>query len=411
MFTNRIGDHHAWDSLYEDSGTCHGIGTTHLEHHHQALKVWLCNSTTSRHCVFFIQFHLRCDTAWHITQPACQWEKMTAPKQLPSLRTTRNVTTWLMLFLLCGNIHLNPGPPMYHLINPCGFCDLQVSWSNRAVCCDKCDIWYHKSCVSMLSRKYEEIEDVSWNCIKCKSQNVASFTYHSYDVTTHNIFEPLSSIPGDDSVFDSSALFHSRGHSSPVNTRQQPVMRSIASSRATTASTYSDRPLPLQKTNLCVAVVNCQGVHGKKADLENMWEYMDPNVLILTETELDPSISPAEFLPAHYKGDVHKDVKSGTGGVMLAYNLITVEVPYTDAQSGENSSYREASRLSFSLVHTTAHPVIVCQTLSTNLGSNWKAWTPTFQSFLEEISTWETLTGRTTQLHQEVTGRPSTKHW
>ena len=71
MFTNRIGDHHAWDSLYEDSATCHGISTTHLEHHHQTLKVGLCNST-SRYCASFIQFHLTCDTAWHITQPVCQ---------------------------------------------------------------------------------------------------------------------------------------------------------------------------------------------------------------------------------------------------------------------------------------------------------------------------------------------------
>ena len=234
---------------------------------------------------------------------------MTAPKWLPSLRTTRSVTTWLMLLLLCGDIHPNPGPPMNQSIYPCGFCDLQVSCSHRAVCCDKCDIWYHKSCVSILSREYEEIEDVLWNCIKCKLQNVASFTYHSYDVTMHNIFEPLASIPDDDSVFDSPASFHPRGHSSPVNTRQQPVMSSIASSRVTAASTYSDRPLPLEKTNLRVAVVNCQGVCRKKADLENMCEYMDPDVLILTKTKLDPSISPAEFLPAHYKGDIRKDMQ------------------------------------------------------------------------------------------------------
>ena len=79
----------------------------------------------------------------------------------------------------------------------------------------------------------------------------------------HNIFEPLATIPGDDSVFDSPVSFHPRGHSSPVNTRQQPVMSSIASSRATAASTYSDRP-PLKKTNLRVAVVNCQGVPERK---------------------------------------------------------------------------------------------------------------------------------------------------
>ena len=81
-------------------------------------------------------------------------------------------------------------------------------------------------------------------------------------------------------------------------------------------------------TNVRVAVVNCQGVCGKKADLKNMCEYMDPDVLILTETKLDT---------AHYKGDIRKDVKSATGGVMLAYrnNMITVaaEVLNTDAQT------------------------------------------------------------------------------
>ena len=262
---------------------------------------------------------------------------MTAPKRLPSLRTTRSVTTWLMLLLLCCDIHPNPGPPMNRSIYPCGFCDLQVIWSHRAVCCDERDIRYHKSCVSMLAREHEELENVSWNCIKCKSQNVASFTYHSYDVTAHNIFEPLASIPGDHSVFDSPASFRPRGHSSPVNTRQQPVVSSIAFARATAASTYNNRPLPLKKTNLRVAVINCQGVRGKKAYLENICEYMDPDVLILTETKLDPSIIPAIFLSAHYKGDIRKDVKSGTGGVMLAYrdNMIAVEadVPNTDAQT------------------------------------------------------------------------------
>ena len=43
---------------------------------------------------------------------------MTAPKRLSSLRTTRSVTTWLMLLLLFGDIHLNPGPPMNQSIYP-----------------------------------------------------------------------------------------------------------------------------------------------------------------------------------------------------------------------------------------------------------------------------------------------------
>ena len=333
---------------------------------------------------------------------------MAAPKRLPLLRTTQNVTIWLMLLLLCSDIHPNQGPPMNQLIYPCGFCDLQVPLSSmlRWVC----------HLVSQVLRKHavKRVQENRRCVVELHQVQVASFTYHSYDVTMHNIFEPLASIPGDDSVFDSPASFHPRGHSSPNNTRQQPVMNSIASSRATAASMYSDKPLPLKNTNLRVAVVNCQGVRGKKADLENMCEYMDLYVLILTETKLDLSISPAEFLPAHYKGDVLQDVKSGTGGVMLAYrdNMIAVEaeVPNSDAQTVWGKVVLQGDKL----IHIGAYyhpPSDRAPDCRPTWGAIGKPRLRRPNHPWSRIHLRETLTGRTTKLHQEVTGWPFAKHW
>ena len=81
--------------------------------------------------------------------------------------------------------------------------------------------------------------------------------------------------------------------------------------RANAASSNSDMPVPMKETNLRVAVVNGQGERGKKADLENTCEYMDPDVLILTETKLDPSISPVKFLPFHYTVDIRNGCMQG----------------------------------------------------------------------------------------------------
>ena len=73
----------------------------------------------------------------------------------------------LTLLLVCGDIEIKPGPApsVYH----CGFCELPVDWSDVAVACDECSIWYHKSCLEMSTSKFQNLNcsNVSWICMKC----------------------------------------------------------------------------------------------------------------------------------------------------------------------------------------------------------------------------------------------------
>ena len=73
-------------------------------------------------------------------------------------------------------------------------------------------------------------------------------------------------------------------------------------------------------------MINFQGVCSKRAELENTCDYMVPNVLILTEMKLDPSVNSSKFLPEHYEGDIRSDYKKGAGGVMIAYKDSLVAV-------------------------------------------------------------------------------------
>ena len=45
-----------------------------------------------------------------------------------------------LLLIRSGDVELNPGPKVKY---PCGSCKKAVKWSQRGVCCDQCDTWYH----------------------------------------------------------------------------------------------------------------------------------------------------------------------------------------------------------------------------------------------------------------------------
>ena len=111
----------------------------------------------------------------------------------------------MLILLLSGDIESNPGPtvPAPKSMFPCAVCQQHVSWKHSAVECDNCDVWLHRSCASLSNSQYNRLEDESWTCYCCRSINPASFVFKSHNLNTSNSFEPLASIPGDDSVFTS----------------------------------------------------------------------------------------------------------------------------------------------------------------------------------------------------------------
>ena len=115
----------------------------------------------------------------------------------------------LLAIILSGDIHMNPGPTTVY---PCGCCERPVTWEHkRAICCDECSIWYHSECIEHSANNFELLQhsNVSWICCKCETQNIDSFTYHSYELELSNSFtilSNLSSIPSIDSSFSPKAF-------------------------------------------------------------------------------------------------------------------------------------------------------------------------------------------------------------
>ena len=110
----------------------------------------------------------------------------------------RTATAGLLALLLCGDIQLNPGPKCKS-VYPCGYCGHNVDYGAKAICCDNCDIWFHKSCVSMSSTMYSELNSVEDRfCYRCFTHYCDTFHAYGYSVHTSNSFSALMTASADE---------------------------------------------------------------------------------------------------------------------------------------------------------------------------------------------------------------------
>ena len=97
-------------------------------------------------------------------------------RDVPNKASTSLV--YFILLMLSGDIEINPGP--VDSLFPCGVCQLACNWSHCAVACDNSCVWVHKTCASMDTAEYDQLEIVSWKCYCCRSVNVSSFLSHTW---------------------------------------------------------------------------------------------------------------------------------------------------------------------------------------------------------------------------------------
>ena len=66
----------------------------------------------------------------------------------------------LLLFLMSGNVHLNPGP-----IFPCSVCAGNVTWRGKSVQCCACSKWVHLRCSQLSLSNFRALgSSHSWSC-------------------------------------------------------------------------------------------------------------------------------------------------------------------------------------------------------------------------------------------------------
>ena len=233
--------------------------------------------------------------------------------------------TVFISFLLAGDIESNPGPvdpPMY----PRAVCQLGVNWSHQAVVCDERDVWIHKSCASVDSTTYANMENCYWKWYGCKSNRCSSFLYHAYNLNVSNSFAPLAGVPGDDSIILSSVTTPTSPldpptssnpvTSAPTSSRSRNIPSSVSSCRD--SDTNGGIFTHTTADNIRIAVVNANSVNGKKPEIAELCNSTQLDIMVITETKIDSTINSSEFLPLNYNGHLNRDRNCNGGGVMIA---------------------------------------------------------------------------------------------
>ena len=91
----------------------------------------------------------------------------------------------------------------------------------------------------------------------------------------------------------------------------------------------------------------------KKAELEYLTEYIKPDILLITETKIDKTISSSEFLPANFSYNIRKDRTSdGDDVVIAAWNDLDI----LDVELGE----KQAEIVSAKVLLKGHAPIIIC---------------------------------------------------
>ena len=92
---------------------------------------------------------------------------------------------YLAALLLVHDTEPNPGPlprdSSDSTICPCGYCKEPVTWAEKGVCCDSCEVWYHHTCQNLRSTIYEHMDtsSCSWHCLTCGMPNFGTTLFNT----------------------------------------------------------------------------------------------------------------------------------------------------------------------------------------------------------------------------------------
>ncbi|XP_060799413.1 uncharacterized protein LOC132901016 [Neoarius graeffei] len=194
---------------------------------------------------------------------------------LTTTRLTTLQTCWhhgLILLLLSGDVHINPGPVQQFNQDPCGVCQNQVKSGEKGIQCDSCDVWHHVRClpaeISLTDYQYDVLSssDAEWLCHTCKPSAVGA----------------------------------------DLKCEAEPAQTEIE----------NDDWTCLKKKGLYILHLNVRSLLPKIDEVRNLAHQWNPSVLCFSETWLDCTIlDPEVDIPGY--SCVRKDRDRNGGGVVV----------------------------------------------------------------------------------------------
>ena len=237
-------------------------------------------------------------------------------------RLNTNQTCWyygLVLLLLSGDVHINPGPTQRKYKYPCGNCWKPVMKNQKGILCDSCELWFHIKClpeaISISNNRYELLtsSDESWYCYDCQLPMFTdSFFEQSGDQT--NLFNFT------DSFFEASYIDDKSPDGNTPNKNCETNQSSDAPEQTGDTGLYKDfiNLRAKNPSNFLVAHININSVQFKFEELSILLKNNLVDCLFISETKLNSSHQTALFQVENYKlyrKDNTHDNGGGTNGL------------------------------------------------------------------------------------------------
>ena len=164
----------------------------------------------------------------------------------------------------------------------CKQCYKQVNDNQAAIICDVCDFWSHRFCCNITTKTYNDLKkrgNFPWSCPSCR------------------IGETLIK-----EKIDINCL-------------------------SKNCSPEDYETVKQQRNESLILHINCRSLINKREEFENIIQTLKPNIVCLTETWFDGSVSPKDFVPEGYNIIRHdrsemfktKYAKKNGGGVAIIY--------------------------------------------------------------------------------------------
>ena len=237
----------------------------------------------------------------------------------PTYKVAKERSTQIFIQLILSGIEQNPGPRRPRF--PCTIC--QKACKTESISCDDCDQWTHRLCIGMLTREFSNLgkSDEAWTCPSCSKPNSSSTIIYNLSTganrnTSINIStdpQLIDSIAEDSIPSTSGSSINSPSFDSNLsfNSTDRPFM---------TSSPKTQKSKSTPKKHLRILNINFQSLRKKGKQLETLIESTDPDIILGTETWLDPNIKNSEIIPDYYQYDVERRDRPNDphGGVIIA---------------------------------------------------------------------------------------------
>ncbi|VDI38157.1 Hypothetical predicted protein [Mytilus galloprovincialis] len=201
--------------------------------------------------------------------------------------------------------------------------------------------------------RFMDASNVSWECINCGMPNFSTALFNStYSIETENQFSDLST----------SSLVSSPGV--PVATSSPKLNEKNQNIPSKSTSSKFKRPIR-------VVNINFQSICNKKPELEEIINSAKPDIIIGTETWLNPNIPSHELFPPNLYNVYRKDRTHNNKGKSYGGVLIAITKDLDNSPSGLLKSAYAELKMVESKAQTSSNNSWLSSVISFSTVKNW----------------------------------------